>query len=95
MVDFAAVLAQFDAVLLAEVYAAGETKLPGSDGAILAARVPGARFIAALADLPAAILGTAREGDIVLTLGAGSIASVPSAVQQLAYAPTRREGAQA
>jgi len=98
MADFAAVLARFDAVLLAEVYAAGE-KAPtggeGSDGASLAGRVPGARFIAALADLPAAILDAVRDGDIVLTLGAGSIASVPSAVQQLAHAPTRREGAPA
>ena len=70
---FAAVLRRFDAVLLTEVYAAGEAPLPGADGAALAARVPGARFVPHLQDLAAAVRETARDGDVVLTLGAGSI----------------------
>ncbi len=83
LADFAAVLAQFDAVLLTEVYAAGEAPLPGADGASLAARVSGALFTPAVADLPAAIQALARDGDVVFTLGAGSIGQVPSLLLQM------------
>jgi UDP-N-acetylmuramate--alanine ligase len=34
-------------------------------------------FVERIADLPAAILGLARDGDVVLTMGAGSIGNVP------------------
>jgi UDP-N-acetylmuramate--alanine ligase len=87
MTEFATVLAQFDAVLLTEVYAAGEAPLAGADGASLAARVPGARFVAALADLPAAVLETARNGDVIFTLGAGSIGGLPQRLTQTEGAP--------
>lgn len=82
LADFAAVLARFDAVLLTEVYAAGEAPLPGADGAALAAHVPGARFVPALADLPAALRALVHAGDVVLTLGAGSIARLPGLLKQ-------------
>ncbi len=83
LADFAAVLAQFDAVLLTEVYAAGEAPLPGADGASLAARVPGAVFTPAIGDVPAAIHALARDGDVVFTLGAGSIGQVPALLLQM------------
>jgi UDP-N-acetylmuramate--alanine ligase len=81
--DFVEVLARFDAVLLTEVYAAGEPPLPGADGASLAAAVtarggPAVRFVSQVSALPAAIHELARDGDVVLTLGAGSIGSVPA-----------------
>jgi UDP-N-acetylmuramate--alanine ligase len=80
--DFVAVLARFDAVLLTEVYAAGEARMPGADGRALAAAVPGASFVADVADLPAAIVATARAGDVVITMGAGSIGGVAKLVAQ-------------
>ncbi len=88
LADFAAVLAQFDAVLLTEVYAAGEAPLPGADGRSLAAAVPGAQFVPDVAGLPAAIQALARGGDVVFTLGAGSIGSVPARLAQR-HAPAR------
>ena len=81
--EFAGVLSRFDAVLLTEVYAAGEAPLPGADGASLAARVPGARFTPAVADVPAAIQALAHDGDVVFTLGAGSIGQVPARLLQM------------
>jgi UDP-N-acetylmuramate--alanine ligase len=74
---FARVLAGFDAVLLTEVYPAGEAPIAGADGAALAAAVQGARFVPALAGLPSAVRQATRDGDVVITMGAGSIAGVP------------------
>jgi UDP-N-acetylmuramate--alanine ligase len=76
--DFVSVLKGFDAVLLTEVYAAGEAAIAGADGRTLAAAVPGAEFVATVAALPQAILRTARGGDVVITMGAGSIGAVPA-----------------
>ena len=80
--DFARVLAQADVLLLAEVYAAGETPIAGADSAALAATVQrqhghACPAVLPVAALPAAIQQTARNGDIVITLGAGSIGGVP------------------
>ena len=75
--EFARVLQQADVVLLAQVYPAGETPIAGADGASLAAAVPGALFIGAVAAMPAAIREHARGGDVVITMGAGSIGQVP------------------
>ena len=76
--DFGRVLQRFDAVLLSDVYAAGESPIAGADGASLARTVPGAVFVPALDELPAAIRRAARGGDVVLVMGAGSIADVPA-----------------
>jgi UDP-N-acetylmuramate--alanine ligase len=80
--DFVAVLQRFDAVLLTEVYAAGEAAIPGADGralaqALRAAGGAGAVFVDDVAMLAQAIRTTARDGDVVITLGAGSIGGVP------------------
>jgi UDP-N-acetylmuramate--alanine ligase len=77
-VGFVHVMQGFDAVLLTEVYAAGEAAIEGADGRALAAAVPGAVFVGGVASLPAAIAATARAGDVVITMGAGSIGAVPS-----------------
>ncbi len=81
LAEFAAVLRRFDAVLLTEVYAAGEAPIAGADGRSLAAAVPGAVFVDDIAALPAAVRAAAHGGDVVITMGAGSIGRVP---QQLA-----------
>jgi UDP-N-acetylmuramate--alanine ligase len=80
--DFVDVLARFDAVLLTDVYAAGEAAVAGADGASLAAAVSArdrttVSFVPQVTALPAAINELARDGDVVLTLGAGSIGGVP------------------
>ena len=75
--DFVAVLSKFDAVLLTEVYPAGEAPIAGADGRTLARAVPGATFVDGVAALPAAIRAAARAGDVVITMGAGSIGGVP------------------
>ncbi|MBC7942274.1 MAG: UDP-N-acetylmuramate--L-alanine ligase, partial [Chitinophagaceae bacterium] len=82
--DFVAVLKGFDVVLLTEVYPAGEAPIAGAgaDGAALARAVPEAAFVGDVADMPAAILRSARDGDVVITMGAGSIAHTAHQVAQ-------------
>ncbi|MFN3957425.1 MAG: UDP-N-acetylmuramate--L-alanine ligase [Tepidimonas ignava] len=89
--DFVRVLGQADAVLLTEVYPAGEAPIVAADGRALARalRVAGRVepvFVPDVVELPAAILANARDGDVVLCLGAGSIGAVPAQVVALAGA---------
>jgi UDP-N-acetylmuramate--alanine ligase len=83
--DFVKALSGVDALLLAEVYPAGEAPIVAADGRSLARaiRVAGKVepvFVEKIADMPEAIRKLARPGDIVLTMGAGSIGSVPAAL---------------
>jgi UDP-N-acetylmuramate--alanine ligase len=87
--DFVKVLGTVDALALAEVYAAGEPPIVAADGRGLmhALRVAGqteAVFVEDIGDMPQTILQMARAGDVVLTMGAGSIGGVPGLVKQLA-----------
>jgi UDP-N-acetylmuramate--alanine ligase len=80
--DFARVLSTVDALLLTEVYAAGETPIVAADGRALAraVRVQGKVepiFVEHVADFPAALATAVHDGDVVLTMGAGSIGAVP------------------
>jgi UDP-N-acetylmuramate--alanine ligase len=79
--DFVKVLSTPDALLLAEVYPAGEAPIVAADGRSLARalRVAGGVepvFVEDIADLPDAIRRAAQDGDVVLTMGAGSIGNV-------------------
>jgi UDP-N-acetylmuramate--alanine ligase len=79
--DFVKVLSTADALLLAEVYPAGEAPLVAADGRSLARalRVAGAVepvFVEDIAEMPDAIRRAAQDGDVVLTMGAGSIGNV-------------------
>jgi UDP-N-acetylmuramate--alanine ligase len=81
--DFVKVLSTADALLLAEVYAAGEAPIVAADGRSLARalRVCGAVepvFVEDIAEMPDAIRRVAQDGDVVLTMGAGSIGNVPA-----------------
>jgi UDP-N-acetylmuramate--alanine ligase len=81
--DFVRVLSSADALLLAEVYAAGEPPIAGADGrslerALRAAGKVEPVFVADVAAMPAAIRRAARDGDVVLNMGAGSIGGVPA-----------------
>ena len=80
--DFVKVLSSVDALLLAEVYAAGETPIVAADGRALARalRVAGKVepvFVEDIAEMPQAIVDAAQDGDVVITMGAGSIGAVP------------------
>ncbi|WP_345792878.1 UDP-N-acetylmuramate--L-alanine ligase [Thauera sp. JM12B12] len=86
--DFVKVLSTVDALLLAEVYAAGETPIVAADGRSLARaiRVVGKVepvFVEDIADMPQTILSAAREGDVVITMGAGSIGAVPGKLARI------------
>ena len=81
--DFVKVLSTVDALLLAEVYAAGEAAVVAADGRALARalRVAGKVepvFVEDIGQMPAAIVGAVRDGDVVITMGAGSIGGVPA-----------------
>jgi UDP-N-acetylmuramate--alanine ligase len=76
--DFVRVLSTVDALVLADVYPAGEAPIVAADGRALAraVRVAGKVepvFVENVADLPATIRTIARDGDVVVTMGAGSI----------------------
>jgi UDP-N-acetylmuramate--alanine ligase len=80
--DFIRVLTSVDVLLLAEVYPAGEAPIVAADGRALvrAIRVTGALepiFVEDIGEMPQQILNVARDGDVVLTMGAGSIGGVP------------------
>ena len=79
---FGEALAVADDVLLTDVYAAGESPIPGATAEALAAAVrrvsdTPVRVVAAINEIPALVAAEARKGDVVLTLGAGSIADLP------------------
>ncbi len=81
--DFVKVLRSVDALVLAEVYPAGEAPIVAADGRALmhALRVAGqseAVFVEDIQLMPQAIMQMARDGDVVVTMGAGSIGSIPN-----------------
>jgi UDP-N-acetylmuramate--alanine ligase len=76
--DFAAVLADVEVLLITEVYAAGEPRLDGADGRALCRAVRSRGriepvFVPELDDLSPVLADLLAEGDVLLTLGAGSI----------------------
>jgi UDP-N-acetylmuramate--alanine ligase len=81
--DFVKVLSTVDVLLLADVYPAGEAPIVAADGRSLARaiRVAGKVepvFVESIDDMPAAIRAAAQPGDVVITMGAGSIGGVPA-----------------
>ncbi|QZA77819.1 UDP-N-acetylmuramate--L-alanine ligase [Deefgea tanakiae] len=86
--DFVKVLNTVDGLLLAEVYAAGEAPIVAADGRSLAraVRVAGKVepvFVENIADMPAAILAAVRDGDVVVTMGAGTIGNTPKLLSEM------------
>jgi UDP-N-acetylmuramate--alanine ligase len=80
--DFVGVLGSVDALILTEVYAAGEAPIVAADGRTLARalRVAGRIdpvFVENVDEVPETLLKVARDGDVVITMGAGSIGGVP------------------
>jgi len=86
--DFVKVIAQADAALLSEVYAAGEAPIVAADGRALVRALRVAHqlepvFVADVWDMPQALAKLAQDGDVVLCMGAGTIGQVPAKVLQL------------
>ena len=87
--DFVRVLSTTDAVLLTEVYSAGEAPIIAADtrSLIRAVRVAGKvepLFVETTDELPAAIINMAQAGDVVIVMGAGSIGHVAEKTRELA-----------
>ena len=91
--DFAQVLSDADALIVAEVYPAGEPPISGADGKSLCRAIRSRGriepvLLRSLDELPQALADVARDGDVVLTMGAGSIGAaaqeLPAALARLA-----------
>lgn len=86
--DFVKVIGTADAVLLADVYSAGEAPIVAADGRALARalRIAGkvdAVFVDDIQDMPQVVVDQARGGDVVIAMGAGTIGNVPGKVVEL------------
>lgn len=86
--DFVKIMGTVDVLLLAEIYAAGETAIVAADGRSLmrALRVAGhneAVFVENIQDMPQSILQIAQAGDVVITMGAGTIGGVGNLVKNM------------
>ncbi|MEO0029318.1 MAG: UDP-N-acetylmuramate--L-alanine ligase, partial [Pseudomonadota bacterium] len=87
--DFVRVISHgADTVLLSEVYAAGEAPIVAADGRSLsrALRIAGKIepvFVDKIEGMAQAIFDNAKDGDIVICMGAGSIGAVPAQVQKM------------
>ncbi len=85
--DFVKVLSSADVVLLAEVYSAGEAPIVAADGRALmrAIRLVGKVepvFVEDMVNMPQAIIDAARAGDVVITMGAGSVGGIAAQVRE-------------
>jgi UDP-N-acetylmuramate--alanine ligase len=81
MAEFGSALSGADEIVLTDIYAAGEAQIPGVTVEALASAIRASargtvRVVAALEQLPSAVADSARPGDLVITLGAGSIGTV-------------------
>ncbi|HTD05947.1 UDP-N-acetylmuramate--L-alanine ligase [Undibacterium sp.] len=85
--DFVKVISTADAVVLAEVYAAGEVPIVAADGRALAraVRVTGKIepvFVEDINEMPDSLRHVLKDGDVVIVMGAGSISAVPGKLAQ-------------
>ena len=76
--DFSSVLANQDPLIVTEVYPAGETPIAGADGRALCRSIrqrgkTDPVFVESLNDLPEVLRSIVRDGDVIMTLGAGDI----------------------
>jgi UDP-N-acetylmuramate--alanine ligase len=79
--DFARAFNDADEVLLADVYAAGESSIEGADSAHLAEAIRkhghhAVRYVPDRAEMVKALAGRAEAGDVIISLGAGDINKV-------------------
>ena len=85
--EFCRAFAGADVVVVTDIYPAGEEAIPGVGGEALAGGIRGAghpdvRYLGALDDVASRLAPELRAGDVVLTLGAGSIARLPDLLEE-------------
>jgi UDP-N-acetylmuramate--alanine ligase len=94
--DFSLALSAADALLVTEVYAAGEAPIPGADGRAICRAVRGRGlvepvFVERPEDLADSLADVIRDGDVIVTMGAGHISSISHELpSQLVTTPSRR-----
>ena len=86
--DFAEVLSKVDVLIVLEVYAAGETPIPGADGRALCRSIRQRGqlepvFVATPAEVPAVLADLLHPGDLVLTQGAGNVGALARTLADL------------
>jgi UDP-N-acetylmuramate--alanine ligase len=86
--EFCRAFGAADIVVVTDIYPAGETPIPGVSGEGLAEGIrdaghPDARFVGSLEEVARALAPGLRDGDVVLTLGAGSITQLPDLLQEV------------
>jgi UDP-N-acetylmuramate--alanine ligase len=96
--EFARVLADTDALLVTEVYAAGEAPIRGADSAAICRAIRSLGkvepvLVKSVEALPDALLHILRDGDVVVTMGAGSIGALAAELPRLLLKPIRKGAA--
>jgi UDP-N-acetylmuramate--alanine ligase len=76
--EFGLAFGDADSVQVLDIYAASEEPIPGVTGEALAAEITGAKaeYAASVAEAVSAVVARARDGDLVITQGAGSVSSI-------------------
>jgi UDP-N-acetylmuramate--alanine ligase len=96
--DFSKALSTADALLVTEVYAAGETAIPGADGRAICRAVRGRGlvepvFVEKAEDLASSLSDVIRDGDVIVTMGAGHISAVSHELPVRLAVPAPTQGA--
>jgi UDP-N-acetylmuramate--alanine ligase len=91
--DFVAVLSGCDVLLLLDVYSAGESPIPGADSRSLSRSIRqrgkvDPLFVSSIEEVPEVLAGLLRDGDVVVTQGAGNVAQL---AQELSTTDFSRE----
>ena len=86
--DFVDVLAKVDALIMLDVYSAGEDPIPGADGRSLCRSIRQRGildpiFVATPAEVPAVLADVLKDGDVVLTQGAGNVGQLSRRLAEL------------
>jgi UDP-N-acetylmuramate--alanine ligase len=96
--DFSKALSTADALLVTEVYAAGETPIPGADGRAICRAIRGRGnvepiFVDKVEDLAESLADVIRDGDVIVTMGAGHISAISHELPGRLAVPTPTRGA--
>ncbi|MBP8173520.1 MAG: UDP-N-acetylmuramate--L-alanine ligase [Aeromonadaceae bacterium] len=86
--DFAEVLSKVDVLIMLDVYSAGEDPIPGADGRTLCRSIRQRGqldpvFVATPAEVPAVLADLLRDGDLVLTQGAGNVGALARTLAEM------------
>jgi UDP-N-acetylmuramate--alanine ligase len=89
MDEFATAFENADSLFVLDIYPAGEPPIPEITGEVLARRIgekgtPAAKYVSSFENAATSVIADAREGDMILTLGAGSVSQLgPMIIEKL------------